>query len=62
MKEKAKGELAAFEEGCVIGNRRSKKYHLPGSRGYKTARTSKNAVFFKTETDAKKAGYTAAKR
>jgi hypothetical protein len=59
---KLPGELAAFEEGCVIGNRRTKKYHVLGGRGYDRAKTSKNAVFFKTAEDAKKAGYTQAAR
>jgi DNA-entry nuclease len=53
---KLPGELAAFEEGCVIGNRRTKKYHVPGGRGYDRAKTSTNAVFFKTAEDAKAAG------
>jgi hypothetical protein len=59
---KASGELAAWEKGCVIANRETKKYHLPGGRYYEKAKTSKHAVFFKTEADAKKAGYTAAAR
>jgi hypothetical protein len=68
-KEKAKKkgkrselELAGFVEGCVIGNRESRKYHAPGSRGYAAARKSKNAVFFRNAQDAEKAGYTAVKR
>ena len=56
------GTLPAFEEGCVIGNRKSKKYHSPGGRGYAAAKFSKNAVFFKTAADAKAAGYTPVKR
>jgi len=55
-------ELPAFEPGCVIGNRRSKKYHLPGGATYERARESKHAVFFRTAQDAKKAGYTTAAR
>jgi hypothetical protein len=55
-------ELPAFVEGCVIGNRQSKKYHVPTGSGYQKARKSKNAVFFKNAQDAEKAGYTAAKR
>jgi endonuclease G len=54
--------LAAFKEGCVIGNKATKKYHLPGGRYYESSKTSKNAVFFRTEADAKKAGYEASKR
>jgi micrococcal nuclease len=60
---KGKGlELAGFEKGCVVANRATKKYHLPGGRYYESGKKSKNAVFFRTEEDAKKAGYTAAKR
>ena len=56
------GELAAFEKGCIIGNRNSKIYHVPDGSGYEKAKTSKNAVFFKSVNDAEKAGYRAAKR
>jgi endonuclease G len=55
-------ELPEWVEGCVIGNRVSKKFHAPGGRGYAAARKSKNAVFFRNAQDAEKAGYTAAKR
>jgi hypothetical protein len=54
--------LPAFKEGCVIGNSKSKKYHVPGGGSYNTMKTSKNAVFFATAEDAKKAGYTQAAR
>lgn len=57
--DKEKGsELSAFREGCVIGNRKSKKYHLPGDRYYNKEKDSKNAAFFATAEDAKGAGYT----
>jgi hypothetical protein len=60
---KEKGlELPAFERGCVVANRRSKVYHLPGGRYYESGKDSKDAVFFKSEADAKKAGYRASKR
>lgn len=52
--------LPKFEEGCVIGNKKSKKFHLPGSRYYDTAKESPNAIFFKTKVDAMKAGYSQA--
>jgi endonuclease YncB( thermonuclease family) len=52
--------IPKFEEGCVIGNRKSKKFHLPGSRYYESSKTSTNAIFFKTKEDAIKAGYTQA--
>jgi endonuclease G len=56
------GELPTFESGCIIGNRKSKIYHVADSRGYETAKKSKNAIFFRTVKAAEKAGYTAAKR
>jgi endonuclease G len=51
------GTLPEFQEGCVIGNSRSKVYHVPGGRYYEQARKSPAAVFFKTAEDARKAGY-----
>jgi micrococcal nuclease len=54
--------LPAFVEGCVVGNAKSKKYHVPGGQYYNTAKTSEHAVFFRTAEDARKAGYTAAAR
>jgi micrococcal nuclease len=48
-------------EARIIGNVRSKVYHLPGQEGY--AQTSeKNRVYFGTEEEAIKAGYRRAKR
>jgi endonuclease G len=54
--------LPAFKEGCVIANKATKKYHVPGGRYYESSKTSKNAVFFKNSKDAEAAGYTASKR
>lgn len=54
------GNLTKFEAGCVIGNRLSKKYHVPGSRGYDRNKKSEHTVFFRTVEDAKKAGYVSA--
>jgi micrococcal nuclease len=54
--------LAKFEPGCVIGNTKSKKYHLPGGRYYESSKDSKNAVFFLNAEDARAAGYTPAAR
>jgi hypothetical protein len=54
-------ELPAWEKGCVIGNHETRKYHVPSGRHYAMAKKSKNAVYFKNEADAKKAGYTRAK-
>lgn len=48
-------------EGKLIGNRRSKVYHLPGQPNY--GRVSKeNQVYFDTEEEAVKAGYRRAKK
>jgi hypothetical protein len=55
-------ELREFVKGCVVGNRQTKKYHVPGGRYYESGIKSKHAVFFRTAADAEKAGYTAAKR
>ena len=55
-------ELPAFKAGCVVANRRSKVYHLPGGRYYESGQKSKDAVFFKTAKDAEAAGYRASKR
>jgi len=56
---KVKGlELPAFVQGCLLATTQSKKYHLPGGRYYESGKESKHAVFFKTEEDAQKAGYT----
>jgi endonuclease G len=62
VKADKNGVLPEFVIGCVIGNKRSKKYHLPGGRGSARARKSKNAIFFQDEGAAKKAGYARAKR
>lgn len=51
------GVYKEFTRGCVIGNRNSKVYHLPGTQYYEKVKTSKYAVFFKTEEDAKRAKY-----
>ena len=54
--------LTKWEAGCVIGNAKSKKYHMPGGQYYAQSTTSKQAVFFKTEADARQAGYEKAAR
>jgi beta-lactamase superfamily II metal-dependent hydrolase/methylphosphotriester-DNA--protein-cysteine methyltransferase len=45
--------------GKIIGNKNSKKYHLPGCPSYDSV-TEKNRVYFNTEEEAIKAGYTKA--
>jgi micrococcal nuclease len=54
--------LAEWREGCVIGNKKSKKFHVSGGRYYESSKESKNAVFFATKDDAIKAGYTESAR
>lgn len=46
--------------GKIIGNKRSKIYHVPGQAGYHM--NSSNAVYFSSERAAKAAGYRKAKR
>ncbi|HEY7675944.1 MAG TPA: hypothetical protein VIG69_02645 [Candidatus Methylomirabilis sp.] len=48
---------------AVVGNKRSKVYHVPGGRFYgRMATTSKNKVSFGSEADAERAGYRRSKR
>ncbi|MBI4976068.1 MAG: hypothetical protein HZC28_01220 [Spirochaetes bacterium] len=52
--------LAAYDEGCLIGNRASRKFYLPGDVRYRSilARTSQDKlIYFKSEGDALNAGY-----
>jgi len=48
-------------EGRIIGNIRSKIYHLPGQEGYAHI-SEKNRAYFSTEEEAIKAGYRRAQR
>lgn len=45
--------------GQVVGNKNSKKYHLPGCPGYNQT-AEKNRVYFRTAQEAEAAGYTKA--
>jgi micrococcal nuclease len=47
--------------GKIIGNKRSKIYHLPGQASYGRIK-GENRVYFDTEDEALKAGYRKAKR
>lgn len=49
-------------EGEIRGNSRSKIYHCPGQAAYEEMEDSKNLVIFRTEEEAKEAGYRKAKR
>jgi micrococcal nuclease len=44
------------QRGKVIGNTRSRIYHLPGQDGYNKVR-EKNRIYFPTEEEAQKAGF-----
>lgn len=47
--------------GKIIGNRRSKVFHVPGQASYGRV-SEENRVYFETEEEALKAGYRRAKR
>lgn len=53
--------VADTKEGVIKGNRNSRIYHMPGQRSYNKI-SKKNVVYFKTEEEAKAAGYRPAKR
>jgi micrococcal nuclease len=53
--------IPAEVTGKIIGNKRSKIYHLPGQTGYSHVK-EENRVYFNTEEDAIKAGYRRAMR
>lgn len=55
-------EIPDYIAGCIIGNRKTKKFHVPEGRYYNQAKDSKNRVFFKTAADAEKSGYTKSAR
>lgn len=55
-------EIPDYVTGCIIGNRKTRKFHVPEGRYYNQAKESKNKVFFKTAADAEKAGYTKSAR
>lgn len=56
----SKKKIKTSTTGRIVGNRRSKIYHVPGQAGYHM--NSANAVYFRTETEAKRAGYRRAPR
>jgi endonuclease G len=56
------GTLPRFEPGCVIGNTKSKIFHIPSGASYEKAKKSPNAIFFKDAAAARKAGYKQAKK
>lgn len=45
----------ANAQGAIVGNSRSKIYHVPGQQGYHM--NSENAVYFNSEAEAQAAGY-----
>ncbi|MBT8811634.1 DNA-entry nuclease [Lactobacillus delbrueckii subsp. bulgaricus] len=56
----SKKKIKTSTTGRIVGNRRYKIYHVPGQAGYHM--NSANAVYFRTETEAKRAGYRRAPR
>ncbi len=54
------GDLNTATTGRIVGNARSKIYHVPGQAGYNM--NSANTVFFNSEQEAIAAGYRRAKR
>ena len=60
-----KNKRAAWSDplrrGKVVGNVRSRIYHLPGQKGYDRVR-EKNRIYFPTEEEAHKAGFRKAKK
>jgi micrococcal nuclease len=52
---------SATRHGRIVGNRRSKVYHLPGQEHYDDV-AEPNRVYFETEEAARAAGYKAAQR
>jgi deoxyribonuclease I len=53
------GTTAAPEAGQIVGNKNSKRYHLPGCPRYNQT-AEKNRVYFKMAAEAEAAGYTKA--
>ena len=49
--------LRTFEDGCVVANKRSRRYYLPSDGAYAKASKAKLAVFFKSEENAAALGY-----
>lgn len=56
----AQGDLDTGSKQQIIGNVNSRIYHTPDQAGYHMS--SKNAIYFKTESEAQSAGYRKAKR
>ena len=54
------GQIYTKDQGAIIGNSKSKIYHLPGQAGYHM--NSSNAVYFDSEEQAIAAGYRKSKR
>lgn len=61
VRQKRPATSAQPPEGKIIGNRRSKVFHVPGQANYGRV-SEENRVYFETEEEALKAGYRRAKR
>lgn len=55
-----RGDMNTADSKKIVGNSRSKIYHVPGQSGYRM--NSKNAVYFNSEKEAQAAGYRKALR
>lgn len=49
--------IPRYQQGCVVGNRNTKKYHVPGGQYYDVSRDSKYVIYFSSATQARQAGY-----
>lgn len=58
--DRRRQQIVYSQVGPIIGDRRTKVYHLPGQRRYRISQ--KNIVHFKIEQDAKNAGFVKSKR
>lgn len=54
-KSKKKAKKSSSSKGLIVANKNTKVYHLPSQRKYRMS--AKNTVYFKTEAQAKAAGY-----
>lgn len=60
-KEKTEKTKSSVKEGKIKGNKKSKIYHMPGSKSYNKI-SKNNVVYFDSEEEAIKAGYRKARK
>ncbi len=49
--------LKKYQEGCVVANKQSGRYHRVDDPAYRRAKKARHVEFFQTENDAQAAGY-----